>query len=824
MAEDVYFRLGPLKYKYRGFEISLIMLICGITVYFFFVALAGAETQTRTSKIVKTGSTTDVDLGGGKHKLTIFSAPVRTWNGSAWLDFLQTDYIDGFYIGYTEIDKNEYIWITNITDTETSILARVCMNVTAQNDNVQLPLTKSGIKESGSVSNTAFYKLRAGETYCVWTDIKTMNSVKFGEHSTTFNIIRTSVKNGFYLTGTIGYPPLSGTYSAQGESGGLQYLGWYSASEVDIMGIPFNLTDSGVTGTIDSAVFQIMTYGKTGSNAGFNITLYMTNGSGETKCVIPPNLTAWNGFMFADNINTTIASTYEYGTDTYYFWDVKNEMQDFITAGYSCPVIGLRPGIPNNGYGGNYTRWWTSRASLNITYTAGGCTQVLANTTPINHANISCNTTDKLTLNWSWTQWDTATCGTFSNITWYNYSYVTCDYCVPVMANTTPVNHANISCNTSNILTLNWSWTRWDSSACVPDNVANVTWYNYSYVACDYCIPSMGNTTESAKQNTTHINIANISCNASDVLTLNWSWVEWSWWIEWDGNACGEVGNTTWYENMTWYNYTFETCDYCVPSIANTTVINHANISCNASNILTLNWSWTQWDTQACGEFNNITWYNYSYTSCDYCTPVLANTTHAAAKNTTCGIADTLVNWTWWVQWDTQTCGEFTNITWYSNNTLSCDYCQKNITNTSASVPANTSIVVTNGSCNTSGKLEYQTYNWTQWSYWTQWDTNKTTCCDITGIPGDCFTNITWYDNISWGNYTYNVNCTYVVPPEPGPIFPVRYLFNYWGYHVISWGRSEGLTDSTNYWLCTAADCSATCQVELNGGVITSCV
>jgi hypothetical protein len=34
---------------------------------------------------------------------------------------------------------------------------------------------------------------------------------------------------------------------------------------------------------------------------------------------------------------------------------------------------------------------------------------------------------------------------------------------------------------------------------------------------------------------------------------------------------------------------------------------------------------------------------------------------------------------------------------------------------------------------------------------------------------------------------------------------------------------TQGLTDSTSYWLCTAADCSTKCQVTITNGLITAC-
>lgn len=40
------------------------------------------------------------------------------------------------------------------------------------------------------------------------------------------------------------------------------------------------------------------------------------------------------------------------------------------------------------------------------------------------------------------------------------------------------------------------------------------------------------------------------------------------------------------------------------------------------------------------------------------------------------------------------------------------------------------------------------------------------------------------------------------------------------GYYV---DEEQGITDSSSYWLCTDAACSATCQVDINGGIIVGC-
>lgn len=45
-------------------------------------------------------------------------------------------------------------------------------------------------------------------------------------------------------------------------------------------------------------------------------------------------------------------------------------------------------------------------------------------------------------------------------------------------------------------------------------------------------------------------------------------------------------------------------------------------------------------------------------------------------------------------------------------------------------------------------------------------------------------------------------------------------IVNSTGYAV---NNKTGVTDSSSYWLCTADDCSATCQIEITSGIITGC-
>lgn len=50
--------------------------------------------------------------------------------------------------------------------------------------------------------------------------------------------------------------------------------------------------------------------------------------------------------------------------------------------------------------------------------------------------------------------------------------------------------------------------------------------------------------------------------------------------------------------------------------------------------------------------------------------------------------------------------------------------------------------------------------------------------------------------------------------------FLINSTINSYGYKV---NGTAGISDSSSYWLCTADDCSSTCQVTIIGGIITGC-
>lgn len=470
-----------------------------------------------------------------------------------------------------------------------------------------------------------------------------------------------------------------------------------------------------------------------------------------------------------------------------------------------------------------YTYYINNTYQSNVTLPCDYCQYNVTNSSVTYEGNTTCNISDKFT-EWSWwTEYDSnaSTCYGITelpsdlwnggdNITWYDNTTWDCDYCEYSIVNTTK-NTTLEDCNISD-QQLNWTWwEQYDENYTTCYGVTglgsdlwnggtNITWYDNETLPCDYCVPSLENTTWTYEGNTTP-EATNGSCNMTNYLDYQmWNWTEWNWTVEWDTEMCGEVANYTHYINISWGNYTYNVpcTGGCVNNLENTTK-NTTTEDCNISD-QRLNWTWwVEWDTNMCGNFSNITWWDNETLSCDYCQYNVTNSSENYEGNTTCNISDYFTEWAWWIQYDSNasTCYGVTgiptdqwnggsNITWYDNDTWVCNYCSYNLTNTSITDEGNTTPTATNGSCNSTDVLDYQMWNWTHWTHWDTYDTNVTTCCGVTGLGSDCYSNVTTYDNTSYGNYTFNVACIYSAPC-------IGWFINF--------DRERGYTLSLN-WIC----------------------
>ena len=308
--------------------------------------------------------------------------------------------------------------------------------------------------------------------------------------------------------------------------------------------------------------------------------------------------------------------------------------------------------------------------------------------------NISCDITDTMNQTRNRTQYDSNSCPASSNTTFYEYRLDgTCDYCTPAWY------EVNTSCQPDDTIT---GWYN-DSSTCysitaLPSD--NTPPSNNTY-SCDYCTPVLANTTWTAW--------TNLSCLIDDTMNQTRNLTEY------DTNFCSEIDNTTfhdnqingtcdfctpaWYEVNTtcqpddtitgWYNdsstcYSLTalpsdntpptnntySCDYCTPVLANTTWSSWHNISCLVDDTMNQTRNRTEYDTNFCSEIDNTTFYDYQINgTCDFCTPAWYEI------NTTCHADDTFTGW----YNDSSTCYSITALpsdnTPPTNNTYSCDYC-----------------------------------------------------------------------------------------------------------------------------------------------------
>ena len=93
------------------------------------------------------------------------------------------------------------------------------------------------------------------------------------------------------------------------------------------------------------------------------------------------------------------------------------------------------------------------------------CVQNLTNSTPTDWVNqSSCRTSDTYVQNRSFVEYDSSSCGGFTNVTHYEYRDVTCNYCDPNVINSTPTDWTNISCLSGDIMNQSRNFTEYDSN------------------------------------------------------------------------------------------------------------------------------------------------------------------------------------------------------------------------------------------------------------------------------------------------------------------------------------------------------------------------
>jgi len=115
------------------------------------------------------------------------------------------------------------------------------------------------------------------------------------------------------------------------------------------------------------------------------------------------------------------------------------------------------------------------------------------------------------------------------------------------------------------------------------------------------------------------------------------------------------------------------------------------------------------------------------------CTQNLTNTSWTSWSNqSVCNPTDLQLQNRSKVQYDSNNCGGYTNITLWDYNNNSCNYCSYNLNNTAPTEWQNLSC---------SGTQMNQTRSWIQY------DLNRAICYDVTGLVSDRYDNITQYES-----------------------------------------------------------------------------
>jgi uncharacterized protein YjbI with pentapeptide repeats len=376
-------------------------------------------------------------------------------------------------------------------------------------------------------------------------------------------------------------------------------------------------------------------------------------------------------------------------TDDYMIVSI-NDGAGFVNAGNLLPTTICSATIPSTSWGWNNINLTTlnsldkiNAAQMYLTYVSVNqgddlqcrraylrvdyCAPSLTNTPWSLWTNItSCQFNNTILQSRNLTEYDSNFCGVVSNVTHYEYQEIICDYCTPNLTNTSWTDWVDVtSCQFNNTILQRRSLVQYDLNNC--GEVPDVIFYNYQEIPCDFCTPSLTNTSWTDWTNET-------SCRANNTILQRKSLVQY------DSNFCGEIGNTTFYE------YREILCDFCTPILANTTPGSWYNITeCRFNNTILEQRNWTQYDSNFCGETGNTTFYDYQEIPCDFCTPILTNTTEVSWYNITqCRFNNTILEQRNWTQYDSNFCvGESENTTFYDYRETACDFCTPILTNTS---------------------------------------------------------------------------------------------------------------------------------------------
>ena len=256
----------------------------------------------------------------------------------------------------------------------------------------------------------------------------------------------------------------------------------------------------------------------------------------------------------------------------------------------------------------------------------------------------------------------------------------------------------------------------WDDNATLIGN--GIALFNVTVENTNGTVLLQINNTNYTAQNLTS-NVYNVSVSLTNG-TYSYYWGSW-------GNGTGHNYNSSGTRSYT--------VNSCITNLVNTSWSDWINFGiCDIYDNQTQIRNLTQYDTNNCGEIANQTIYEYQNISCNYCSFNNVNTTKSDWYDiTSCSIFDNKTQTRNWTEYDNNysTCYAvtglisdlFINVTWFENQTVSCNYCSYSIVNSSWTDWTNISCLADETMNQTRNKTEY--------------DENYGTCYAITNLLSD---------------------------------------------------------------------------------------
>lgn len=523
-------------------------------------------------------------------------------------DFHSYDYYpeQGVSVYYIEYDNETLITIEYVT--EDTIYG--CMNVTEEHTKKDVPYVV--VYNDGSVSDGVIRFNKPTDVRCSTFIIDDIKSVHFGFGSTDIQVSRVTGDTYRCID-----PPTCGTFF---DATSIYPYAGSSSNNLWYIGEVFNISNA--TDIVSNATLWIKSYA--GSGDDFEFTLFVANAT--SGCAMNHNYAQFHDAQIGYPIQNFTMNDFVYAPDTWYGFDITEEVEEVRLNGGECLVAGFMAYWPLV-TGTNTTRWygnsagnypyinmtfgaaadeeppdpsWDASMAANLSYTnnesyifyqvnstenVGGCLL------EVNGTNYTMSSSgDDCWLNRTGLTNQTTyaafayvndTTGNLNTTTelWYTINLTSGAPCVENWTNTSWSAWVNTTCYPDNNQEQNRSRTEWDSNECNLTNTTHWDWQNITN-GCDYCEPNWTGINDSVVEHgNSSFYIENGTCNASSVLDYQyWNWTNYNTTNEWfnDTEDCGEgspPANITHFTNTSNYgppyysNITYNVpCSYTPPT------------------------------------------------------------------------------------------------------------------------------------------------------------------------------------------------------------------------------------------------------------------